>query len=302
VVSGESGAIDEFVEKMTAEGARARRIQVDYASHSHQVGRVRDQVLEALSDVHSTTSELPFYSTLHGELIDTAELTGEYWYSNLRERVLFEPCVRRLAGDGFRIFVEMSPHPVLTVPVQEIVEDLDDAVVLSSARRDRGEAGAVAESLARLYVQGGPVDWAAVLGARRQVELPTYAFQRLRYWLDPPHPAAPRESPADLPVAEEHPVTLVDRVAGLPAAEAEALVLQHVLEKVGVVLGHPSISELDPDQPFREIGFDSLLSVELSRRLTASTGLKLRATLVLRHPSPRLAAGHILSSMHARAE
>lgn len=102
VVSGEPDALDEFVEKMKAEGAQARRISVDYASHSHQVTRVRDQVIGPLSDVRPKTSTLPFYSTLHGETIDTAELNGEYWYDNLREKVLFESSVRRLIADGFR--------------------------------------------------------------------------------------------------------------------------------------------------------------------------------------------------------
>ena len=70
--------------------------------------RVRDKVIGALSDVSPKTSTLPFYSTLYGEIIDTAELNGHYWYNNLREKVLFESSVRRLADDGFRVFVEMS--------------------------------------------------------------------------------------------------------------------------------------------------------------------------------------------------
>ncbi|MGW1993887.1 type I polyketide synthase [Embleya sp. NPDC001921] len=298
VVSGEPDALDEFVEKMKAEGAQARRISVDYASHSHQVTRVRDQVIGPLSDVCPKTSTLPFYSTLHGETIDTAELNGEYWYDNLREKVLFESSVRRLIADGFRGFIEMSPHPVLTVPVQEMVEDLDDAVVLSSSRRDRGEAEAVVGSLAQLYVRGGAVDWGALFGARRRVELPTYAFRRQRYWLNSVH-TAPVAEPASTepPADDDQAVPLSDRLAALPDGDAKALVLEHVLAKVAVVLGHPSGETIDPDREFREIGFDSLLSVELSKRLAASTGLKLRANLVLRHPTPRRVAEHVASSM-----
>ncbi|WP_406490404.1 type I polyketide synthase [Streptomyces phaeochromogenes] len=301
VVSGEPDALDEFVEKMKAEGAQARRISVDYASHSNQVTRVRDQVIGPLSDVRPKASALPFYSTLYGETIDTTELNGDYWYNNLREKVLFESSVRRLVDDGFRVFIEMSPHPVLTVPVQEMVEEVDDAVVLSSSRRDRGEVEAVVGSLAQLHVRGGVVDWDAVFGARRRVDLPTYAFQRRRYWLNSSHTAVEAEVPSkELPADDDHLVPLADRIAALPDADAEALVLGHVLEKVAVVLGHPSSETIDPDQDFRSIGFDSLLSVELSKRLAASTGLKLRANLVLRHPSSRLIAGYIMSSMAGR--
>ncbi|KUM99149.1 acyl transferase [Streptomyces yokosukanensis] len=298
VVSGEPDALDEFVEKMKADGAQARRISVDYASHSHQVARVRDQVIGSLSDVGPKTSTLPFYSTLYGESIDTARLNGDYWYTNLREKVLFATSVRRLAEDGFRVFVEMSPHPVLTVPVQEMVEDVDDAVVLSSARRDRDEVEAVLGSLAHLHVRGGSVDFGALFGARRRVDLPTYAFQRQRYWLNSSHTPAAAELPPTEPTADDaDAVPLSDRLCDLPGDDAKALVLDHVLEKVAVVLGHSSRESVGPDQEFKEIGFDSLLSVELSKRLTASTGLKLRANLVLRHPSPRRVAEHITSSM-----
>jgi acyl transferase domain-containing protein len=195
----------------------------------------------------------------------------------------------------------MSPHPVLTVPVQEIVEDLDDALVLSSSRRDRDEVQALLGSLAQLHVRGGRVDWDALFTTRRRVDLPTYAFQRQRYWLSSsPAAAAAAELPATQPPAgDDQAVPLSERIAALPGADAEALVLDHVREKVAVVLGHPSADTVGPDQEFKELGFDSLLSAELSKRLTASTGLRLRANVVLRHPSPRRIAGHIMSSLAA---
>ncbi|MFD5818890.1 type I polyketide synthase [Streptomyces sp. NPDC127038] len=300
VVSGEPDALDEFIEKMKADGAQAQRIKVDYASHSHQVTRVRDTVIDALSDVEPKSSELPFYSTLYGEIIDTARLDADYWYENLREKVRFESSVRQLAADGFRVFVEMSPHPVLTVPVQEMTEDLDDALVLSSSRRGRGEVEAVLSSLAALHVRGGSVDWDALFTTRRRVDLPTYAFQRQRYWLSSAPTAAVaadtsvQEPP---PPADDQAVPLPQRIVALVPDDAQALVLDHVLERVAVVLGHPSGQSIDPDGEFTKIGFDSMLSADLSKRLTASTGLKLRPNVVLRHPSPRLIARHIVSSL-----
>ncbi|MCF3179269.1 type I polyketide synthase [Streptomyces polychromogenes] len=308
VVSGEPDALDEFVEKMKADGVQARRIAVDYASHSHHVARVREQVTGPLAGVRPRPSAVPFCSTLYGEVIDTTRLDAEYWYDNLREKVLFESSVRRLADDGFRVFIEMSPHPVLTVPVQEIVEDLDDALVLSSSRRDRDEVESVLGSLAGLHVRGGSVDWSALFGERPRADLPTYAFQRRPYWLasTPTVAPAPVAERAEVPAADpaaggEHAVPLPERLAALSEEDARALVLEHVLEKVAVVLGHASSASVDPDQEFKEIGFDSLLSAELSKRLTASTGLKLRANLVLRQPSPRRIAGHIAASLATAA-
>ncbi|MFJ8888255.1 type I polyketide synthase [Streptomyces sp. NPDC102402] len=300
VVSGEPDALDEFVEKMKADGSRARRIPVDYASHSHHVTRVREPVLDALRGIRPKSSELPFYSTLYGEVVDTARLDENYWYENLREKVVFEKAVRRLAEDGFRVFVEMSPHPVLTADIEETVEDHEDALVLASGRRDRPEAETALGSLARLHSCGGAVDWTALFGTRTRVDLPTYAFQRHRYWLDSVRtvPVAQTPGEAGAPAAEPD-VPLAERISLLPEADAGELALAHVLDNVALVLGHPPGTPVDPDQEFREIGFDSLLSVELSKRLKASTGLRLKANLVLRHPSPRRIAGHIVSSIAA---
>lgn len=247
VVSGEPDALDEFVEKMKAEGAQARRISVDYASHSHQVTQVRDQVIGPLSGIDPKTSALPFYSTLYGEKIDTADLNAAYWYNNLREKVLFASSVRRLVDDGFRVFVEMSPHPVLAVPVQEMVEEVDDALVLSSSRRDRGEVEAVLGSLAQLHVRGGSVDWDALFGARRRVDLPTYAFRRQRYWLaSAPTATAPEVAATEPSVDDDQAVSLAERLSGLPEGDARALVLDHVLKRVAVVLGGPPMKSSTP--------------------------------------------------------
>ncbi|MBW5422325.1 acyl transferase, partial [Streptomyces sp. BG9H] len=159
-------------------------------------------------------------------------------------------------------------------------------------------------SLGEAWVSGVEVEWPAVFAGRgaRVVDLPTYAFQRRRYWLNAPsHEAPAGEAPSiDLPADDEQLVPLSEKLAALPADEAEALVLDHVLEKVAVVLGHPSAEILDPDQKFGEIGFDSMLSVELSKRLAATTGVKLRANVVLRHPTPRLITAHIMSAMTGR--
>src|SRR5262249_27023145 len=105
---------------------------------------------------------------------------------------------------------------------------------------------------------------------------------------------------ADQDAGDDPQVTLAERLSTLTGGDAEALVLDHVLETVAVVVGHPSGETVDPDLEFKDIGFDSLLSMEVSKRLAASTGLKLKANLVLRYPSPRLVAGHIASSMASR--
>ncbi|MER5305942.1 type I polyketide synthase [Streptomyces lasiicapitis] len=187
VVSGDAGALDEMVTQLEGEEVRVRRVPVDYASHSAHVEEIRDELLRVLADLKPRTSEVPFYSTVFGELVDTAALDAEYWYRNLRQTVELEATTRTLLGSGHGVFVEVSPHPVLTLPVQQTVEAAEaQAVVVGTLRRDEGGPERFLASAAEVFARGVKVDWAVTLEGRgaRRVELPTYAFQRERYWLD----------------------------------------------------------------------------------------------------------------------
>jgi acyl transferase domain-containing protein/acyl carrier protein len=188
VVSGELQALDELIEECTAEGLRARRIPVDYAAHSAAVEEVRDELLRGCAGISPRRGEIPFHSTVTGGLLDTSELDGEYWYRNLRETVRFEPVIAALLAGGHRTFIELAPHPVLSVGVQEAIdrtlENPEEADAVSSLRRDEGGPERFLRSVAELWLRGGQVDWSAPLerlGANA-IRLPTYAFQRERYW------------------------------------------------------------------------------------------------------------------------
>ncbi|MBK3626214.1 SDR family NAD(P)-dependent oxidoreductase [Streptomyces sp. MBT49] len=188
VVSGDPDALDELLADCEADGVRARRIAVDYASHSAHVETIRDEVLTALDDIRPRGGAVPFHSTVTAGPLDTAGLDAGYWYTNLRRTVRFEETVRGLLAGGIRFFVECSAHPVLAVGLQEIFDDAGaDAVALGSLRRDEGGPERFLTSLAEGHARGLPVDWDAVFagtGARRVPDLPTYPFQRRHYWLE----------------------------------------------------------------------------------------------------------------------
>ncbi|HEY8986901.1 MAG TPA: type I polyketide synthase, partial [Streptomyces sp.] len=186
VVSGSAQALDELMAVLEAEGVRARRVPVDYASHSAHVDGIGEEVLRLLAPVTPRSSEVAFYSTVSGERIDTAELDASYWLRNLRRTVEFEATTRALLEDGHRVFVEVSPHPVLAIGLQETFEDASEggAVVVPSLRRDEGGMERFLLSLGQAHVQGVSVDWSGLFSGARPVDLPTYPFQRQRYWLD----------------------------------------------------------------------------------------------------------------------
>ncbi|MCD9591070.1 type I polyketide synthase [Streptomyces sp. 8ZJF_21] len=185
VVSGEPTALDELLASCEADEVRARRVPVDYASHSAQVELLREELLELLAPVQPKNAQVPFLSTVTGEWIDGPELDAEYWFTNLRRTVELEGAVRRLLDEGFGVFIESSAHPVLTMGVQETAEDAGvDAAAIGSLRRDEGGLDRFWASVGEAWSRGVNVDWDAVFdgtGARR-VELPTYAFQQQRYW------------------------------------------------------------------------------------------------------------------------
>ncbi|MFK0266822.1 type I polyketide synthase, partial [Streptomyces angustmyceticus] len=185
VVSGAADALDELFAALTADGVRARKVSVDYGSHSAQVEPVRARVLDALDGISPAEATIPFFSTVTGQWQDTTGLDPDYWYTNLRRTVRFEDAIRALVAAGHRAFIEVSPHPVLSGGIRDCVDALGtDAAVLGTLRRDAGGPGRFLTSLAEAHAQGVAVDWAAVFagtGAPR-VDLPTYAFQRARYW------------------------------------------------------------------------------------------------------------------------
>jgi acyl transferase domain-containing protein len=193
-VVGELPALAEFVAWCEEREIRARMIASSVASHCDQVDRLHDELVELLGGITPMAGGVPFFSTVTGEPVDTGDLGPEYWYENARRPVDFHGVITRLVDAGRRVFVEVSPHPVLAVGVSDILDAAGvTGVVVGSLRRDDGGLTRLLLSAAGLHVGGVAVDWGV---AGRRVELPTYAFQRRRYWLDP-GPSTGRTSAAD---------------------------------------------------------------------------------------------------------
>ncbi|MDH6129852.1 type I polyketide synthase [Kitasatospora sp. GP82] len=199
VVSGEPDALDELIAAYTRDGVRARKIPVDYASHSAQVERIRDTLLTDLAGLQTHESRIPFFSTVTGDWLDRdTRLDASYWYENLRRTVRLEESLRALLRQGHDVFIESSPHPVLTPGIEDTIAAVEaDAVAIGSVRRDDGGRERLLTSLAEAHVHGVRVDWRNTVEGGRPVDLPTYAFQRERYWLEAAPGTDGRSSQAD---------------------------------------------------------------------------------------------------------
>ncbi|WP_438004842.1 SDR family NAD(P)-dependent oxidoreductase [Sorangium sp. So ce321] len=186
VLSGEPLALEEILAELAPRGVFCRRVKVDVASHSPQVDPLLGELRAALDGLAPGAGRVPMRSTVSGEICRGEELGPDYWARNLRDPVLFSSAVQRLADDGHALFIEMSPHPVLTPAIEEgLHARAPGGAALPSMRRERDEKRCLLEALGALYAHGYPVDWKRRYpSGGRCISLPAYPFQRERYWID----------------------------------------------------------------------------------------------------------------------
>jgi acyl transferase domain-containing protein len=202
VVSGDPAALAQF----EAELARRRVLRwaipaSDFVAHSPRVAELEEPLSRELAGITPRAGRARLFSTVTCEWTDGAALDAAYWYANVRNTVRFDQAIRGLAEAGHKAFLEISPHPVLTGPVAETLEEagVTPAVITGSIDRENPGARRLAVSLARAYVAGIGIDWPSVQGTGRRVDLPTYAFQHQRLW---PRSIAPVPA-AQAPGADE---------------------------------------------------------------------------------------------------
>ncbi|WP_228561902.1 type I polyketide synthase [Catenulispora rubra] len=289
LVSGEIEALEEFAAGAEGEGVRVRRVRVDYAAHSHQVERIRQRLLADTAGLDPRPPTVEFHSTVTGGPLGARQLDGSYWYDNLRSTVRFGEVAENLMRAG-AVFVEVSPHPVLAVAMAETADALQASPVLADTlHKDDGSAGRILASLAELHVRGVPVDWDAVFAAHRprRVALPTYAFQRQKFWLTAP------EETGDSSAS----------TGGFAAADliSESAVLQLVCAEAAAVLNEKDSGVTGGDlaagstRTFKDLGFDSSMAVRLRNRLIAAGGVRLPATVAFLYPTPQALGRHLFS-------
>ncbi|GAA1938335.1 hypothetical protein GCM10009837_75770 [Streptomyces durmitorensis] len=326
VISGDLEALEQFAAMAAADGVRVRRVRIEYASHSHQVERIRDRVLEAAAGLSPKGSAVEFHSTVTGGLLDTRRLDGSYWYDNLRSPVRFGEVVEHLMRDRGGVFVEVSPHPVLTVAMEETADALAASpLVTGTLHKDDGSASKLVTSLAELHVQGVPVNWDAVFADAdppRRIGLPTYAFQRRQYWLTAPDDTDRLAMAGSSDITERSAVTNTGSFAHAsgtalhrPGAadtraahlSSEPSVLSLVCAETAAVLSRQDADLTGADlaarstETFKDLGFDSSMAVRLRNRLAAAAGVRLPATVAFSYPTPRSLGSHIFSLIEPAA-
>ncbi|MFE9469530.1 SDR family NAD(P)-dependent oxidoreductase [Streptomyces griseofuscus] len=180
VVSGVEDAVASIGEAFRERGRKTSRLKVSHAFHSPLMDPMLEQFTELISELSFAKPRIPVVSNLTGLLAEP--YTPEYWVRHVREAVRFADGVKTLGDLGVTTFVEIGPGGVLSALAQGCLDD--DVVTVPALRADRPERAALVAAVAELHVHGVSPDWYAFFPGARRVDLPTYAFQYERYWLD----------------------------------------------------------------------------------------------------------------------
>ncbi|HEY2266794.1 MAG TPA: type I polyketide synthase, partial [Streptosporangiaceae bacterium] len=181
VVSGDADAVERVAEVFRGRGRRVRSLRVSHAFHSHRMDPVLDELARVAAGLEFAVPRVPWACALSGDLV--TEPAAGYWPRQAREPVRFADAVTTLAGQGVSVFIEIGPDGTLST--LGAGSGHDGAVFVPALRPDEPGPAALLTALARVHAQGVLVDWPAVLGGGRRVDLPTYAFARQRYWPQP---------------------------------------------------------------------------------------------------------------------
>jgi polyketide synthase 12 len=180
LLSGDVEVIDALVGRL--EGAR--KLTIDYPLAGAPLEQVRTEIVSALEHIDARPVSVPLYSTIRVEKLVGRELDADYWFRNVRMTTRFAETIDKMLSDGYRFFIEISPEPLLSAALAAIFDEAGlAAVAVGSLGREDGGPARLMRSLGELHTCGLDIDWTKVSTGRR-VTLPTYAFQRSRFWVE----------------------------------------------------------------------------------------------------------------------
>ncbi|GGW62959.1 hypothetical protein GCM10010381_55040 [Streptomyces xantholiticus] len=301
VLSGDEGAVAELARHWAERGRDTKRLRVGHAFHSPHVDAITEEFAEVARGLSYRAPSLPVISMLTATPVSDELCRPEYWVRHVRGTVRFHDAVHTLHERGATVFLEIGPGGVLTAAGRKCLPDLAPESFVPVLRHRTPEPAAVMTAVAQAHTVGVSPAWERVLpAARRRVELPTYAFRRRRYWLEGmagagsertvcPRPAA---NPAEREPAPGTP-PLAHRLAEAPEEERGELLLTLVREQAATVMGGVDPAEVEPGRPFLELGFDSLMGVELGSALAADCALALPPSLIFDHATPAALAAFL---------
>ena len=187
VLSGDPLVLKELLTTFEEQDIFCRPIKdADAAGHSPHMDPLLEELEARLYGIKPQKASLPFYSTVTTRVVEGPECDEIYWVRNLREPVLFAPAIQRVLADGASLFLEISPHPLLTGAIQQCAPQKSPRILaLPSLRRNEDERTMLLSTIGALYIAGYPIAWQQISPSGRCVSLPSYPWQREQCWFAP---------------------------------------------------------------------------------------------------------------------
>ncbi|OBJ62115.1 type I polyketide synthase [Mycobacterium asiaticum] len=272
VVSGPGAAVAAVADHLAARGRRVHRLAVSHAFHSELMEPMLAEFSRSLVGISTGPPRIPLVSNVTGQVAGPGYGSAAYWTDHVRKPVRFAACLEVAESLGANVFVELGPAAGLTTSVAPL-------------SRDRAEVESLLDAVAGMFTGGVAVDWRGAFDGlpAQLVELPTYGFDRRRFWVGAtPQPSSQQEAAA-----------LPDRLRRAEPKERHRQLVELIRQHAAIVLGHEGGRDVDPQRPFGDLGFESMTGVELRNRLIAATGLPLSRTLIFDYPTPAKLAEHL---------
>jgi acyl transferase domain-containing protein/surfactin synthase thioesterase subunit/NADP-dependent 3-hydroxy acid dehydrogenase YdfG/acyl carrier protein len=187
VLAGDQASVTEVIALLEKQELFCRQVKVDVASHSQQMDPLKELLRDALQSVKPQATTTPLFSTVRMKFMEGEEMNKDYWVDNLRGTVQFSYAMQQLMENDHTIFIEVSPHPVLTNAIQECAQaQKADLVISPSLLRDKPEHSTLYKNLGDLYAAGLDIPWETFYETTRapHITLPSYPFQRERYEIE----------------------------------------------------------------------------------------------------------------------
>lgn len=309
VASGPAEAIANLAQELESKGIGARVLQTSHAFHSHMMEPALQPFQKVAERLRYHPPSLPFVSTVTGSWI-TADQAQDprHWTRQIREPVRFSPGVRELQKLPGAVFLEVGPGQALTTVTLQHDEPAAPVVAIPAMRHIREQTADYAfllKALGRLWCCGQHVDWPALYDGipPLRIALPTYPFERKRYWIEPPTATRSRAN-SNLVAASEAEAKPVECAAepAVTAANQPDRILHEVLDILQDLSGIDR-QQIIPQKPFLEMGFDSLFLTQVSLAFQRKFLVKLTLRQMLDDlSSPAAIADYLASQIPARTE
>lgn len=211
-LAGDSQDIEQIADQLTLAGIFNRRLDVEVPYHSPAMDPLMVPLATVLADVIPQALQIPLYSTVTGQRVDQPSYGADYWPLNIRQPVEFYSAIQSLLGDGYSLFIEIGPHPVLSTALKECFKTTDrDCRHIPTLRRQTDETIAIQRAFVESAINGVQIDWHCVNPRGHRIELPNYPWQREYYWLENPRAEQDRINPI------VHPILGTQEAPGTPA-------------------------------------------------------------------------------------